>query len=125
MPVEISNNGGSTWVQMELVTENLNAWTTKSFRVGQFVQPSATMKVRFQARDLNSGSLVEAGVDDFKVEGIGCTASNPADLDGNGTVDGGDLGLLLAGWNSSLPDLDGDGLCDGADLGLLLAAWTN
>jgi hypothetical protein len=125
MPVEISNNGGSTWVQMELVTENLNAWTTKSFRVGQFVQPSATMKVRFLARDLNSGSLVEAGVDDFKVEGISCTASNPADIDGDGSVNGSDLGLLLAGWGTSSPDLNGDGQCEGTDLGLLLAAWTN
>jgi len=125
MPIEISSDGGTTWVQMELVTENLNAWATKSFRVGQFVQPTATMKVRFRARDEGSGSLVEAGVDDFRVEGIGCTASNPADIDGNGAVDGADLGLLLAGWGSSSPDLNSDGLVDGSDLGLLLAAWGN
>jgi hypothetical protein len=125
MPIEISNNGGASWVQMELVTENLNAWATKSFRVGQFVQPTATMKFRVVARDLGAGSVIEAGLDDFRVEGIGCTAGNPADLDGNGVVDGGDLGLLLAGWGSSSPDLDGNGLCDGADLGLLLAAWGN
>ena len=123
MPIEISNDGGSTWVQMELVTENLNAWATKSFRIGQFVTPTATMKVRFRARDEGSGSLVEAGVDDFRVEGIGCTANNPADIDGNGNVDGADLGLLLAGWGSSSPDLNGDGVVDGSDLGLLLAAW--
>ncbi|MDI9411144.1 MAG: hypothetical protein QM519_06375, partial [Bacteroidia bacterium] len=125
MPVEISNNGGSTWVQMELVTENLNAWATKSFRVGQFVTPTATMKVRFRARDEISGSIIEAGVDDFRVEGIGCTASNPADIDGNGGVDGADLGLLLAGWGTTAPDLNSDGLVDGSDLGLLLAAWGN
>jgi hypothetical protein len=123
MPIEISNNGGASWVQMELVTENLNAWASKSFSVRQFVQPSATMKFRVVARDLGTGSLVEAGLDDFRVDGIGCAASNPADLDGNGIVDGADLGLLLAGWGSSSPDLDGNGLCDGADLGLLLAAW--
>jgi hypothetical protein len=123
MPIEISNNGGSSWVQMELVTENLNAWATKSFRVGQFVQPTATMKFRVVARDLGTGSLVEAGLDDFRVDGIGCTTGNPSDLDGNGVVDGADLGLLLAGWGSSSPDLDGNGTVDGADLGLLLAAW--
>jgi hypothetical protein len=125
MPIEISNNGGASWVQMELVTENLNAWASKSFSVRQFVQPSATMKFRVVARDLGTGSVVEAGLDDFRVDGIGCAASNPADLDGNGIVDGADLGLLLAGWGSSSPDLDGNGLCDGADLGLLLAAWSN
>ncbi|MFZ9688687.1 MAG: hypothetical protein ACO3DS_02495 [Phycisphaerales bacterium] len=123
MPIEISNNGGASWVQMELVTENLNAWASKSFSIRQFVQPTATMKFRVVARDLLSGSVVEAGLDDFRVDGIGCSAANPADLDGNGIVDGADLGLLLAGWGSSSPDLDGNGFCDGADLGLLLAAW--
>ena len=125
MPIEISNDGGATWVQMELVTENLNAWAVKSFSVRQFVQPTATMKFRVVARDLGTGSLVEAGLDDFRVDGIGCAVANPADLDGNGTVDGADLGLLLAGWGSNSPDLDGDGFCDGADLGLLLAAWSS
>lgn len=46
------------------------------------------------------------------------------DLNGDGAVSGGDLGLLLAGW--SLPgasDLNEDGTTNGADLGLLLAAW--
>lgn len=123
MPIEISNNGGSTWVQMELVTENLNAWATKSFSIGQFVTPTATMKVRFRARDEGSGSLVEAGVDDFRVEGIGCTAADPADINGDGIVDGSDLGLLLAGWGAASPDINGDGIVDGSDLGLLLAAW--
>jgi hypothetical protein len=46
-----------------------------------------------------------------------------ADLDGNGSVDGGDLGALLAGWQSPAGDLTGDGQTDGADIGVLLAAW--
>jgi len=50
------------------------------------------------------------------------------DLDGDGVVDGVDLGLLLANWGnldgSGVGDLDGNGTIDGADLGLLLAAWT-
>ena len=53
-----------------------------------------------------------------------CGGPNP-DLNGDGVVDGGDLGLLLAGWGSRDPalDLDGDGNVGGGDLGLLLAAW--
>ena len=48
-----------------------------------------------------------------------------ADLDGNGIVDGGDLGLLLGCWGGrgNGCDLDGDGVINGADLGLLLTAW--
>ena len=35
------------------------------------------------------------------------------------------MGLMLGAWNTSDPaaDLDGDGDVDGADLGLLLGAW--
>ncbi|MCP4068863.1 MAG: hypothetical protein GY741_11350 [Phycisphaeraceae bacterium] len=49
----------------------------------------------------------------------------PADLNGDGTVGGADLGLLLAAWGTADPaaDLNGDGNVDGGDLGLLLSAW--
>jgi hypothetical protein len=50
--------------------------------------------------------------------------ANPADLDGDGTVGGADLGILLANWGQGgLGDLDGDGTVGGGDLGILLAAW--
>lgn len=55
---------------------------------------------------------------------VNITASTcPADLDGNGIVDGADLGELLSAWGTSEADLDGDGTTDGADLGSLLAEW--
>ena len=52
----------------------------------------------------------------------------PADLTGNGEIDGADLGILLAYWGPCagepcFPDLNDDGLVDGGDLGLLLAGW--
>ncbi len=48
----------------------------------------------------------------------------PADLNGDGTVDGSDLGELLAHWGGARPgDLNDDGIVDGADLGELLAQW--
>ncbi len=48
-----------------------------------------------------------------------------ADLNGDGAVDGADLGLLLANWDGSgLGDINGNGVVDGADLGLLLAGWS-
>ena len=48
------------------------------------------------------------------------------DIDGDGVVDGADLGALLAAWGGSDPaaDLDDDGVVNGADLGLLLGAWS-
>lgn len=49
---------------------------------------------------------------------------NPADLNGDGVVDGVDLGILLSGWaGGGVSDLNGDGTTDGVDLGILLANW--
>jgi len=49
----------------------------------------------------------------------------PADLDGDGAVGSGDLGVLLAAWGASgaASDLDGSGAVGSGDLGVLLAAW--
>lgn len=53
----------------------------------------------------------------------------PADLNGDGRVNGADLGILLAAWGPGCdcecisPDLNGDGMIDGMDLGLFLNAW--
>ncbi|MBM4112430.1 MAG: hypothetical protein FJ253_03500 [Phycisphaerae bacterium] len=49
-----------------------------------------------------------------------------ADLDGDGGVNGSDLGLLLGLWESAdaAADLDGSGVVDGSDLGILLGYWT-
>ena len=49
----------------------------------------------------------------------------PADFNGDGVVNGADLGLLLSGFSTSEAtyDLNGDGLVDGSDLGLFLAAF--
>lgn len=58
---------------------------------------------------------------------VGRTTPAPSpDLNGDGVVDGADLGLLLAAWGTSSPaaDLNQDGVIDGADLGALLAAWS-
>jgi hypothetical protein len=49
----------------------------------------------------------------------------PGDFDGNGLVNGSDLGTLLGAWNQSGPtDLSGDGTTNGPDLGILLGNWT-
>lgn len=54
----------------------------------------------------------------------GSGPSCPADLNGDGVVDGSDLGDLLSQWGSAgSADLNGDGIVDGSDLGDLLAFW--
>lgn len=48
------------------------------------------------------------------------------DLNGDGMVDGADLGILLGAWGTGDgdADLNQDGVVDGADLGMLLGAWS-
>ena len=50
----------------------------------------------------------------------------PADLDGNGSVNGTDLGNLLSAWGQCAgcaADIDGDGTVSGTDLGAMLGDW--
>jgi len=48
-----------------------------------------------------------------------------ADISGSGTVDGEDLAMLLAVWNTNnaAADINDDGVVEGADLTLVLASW--
>ena len=50
-----------------------------------------------------------------------------ADLNGDGCVNGADVGLILSVWGTSNPpygDLNCDGAVNGADFGIVLAAWS-
>ena len=52
-------------------------------------------------------------------------SDSPADLNGDGVVNGADLAILLGAWGGrGLADLNGDGEVNGADLAILLGAWT-
>jgi len=68
--VKLAN--GTTTATLETVTAQQNAnelstWVTKTFRVSDFLSPSAGMQIRFRAVDASPGHLVEAGVDVFEV----------------------------------------------------------
>jgi hypothetical protein len=111
-------------VQLELVTENAGAWVDKQFRVKDFVTPTAgTVRLRFIARDLGAGSVVEAAVDDVQVRDLRCPTGPDGDLDGDGVVGGGDLAIMLLDFGDCpgcVSDLDGSGTVDGGDIAFLL-----
>jgi hypothetical protein len=88
--------------------------------------------------DCNSDNIVDYGqilqgqLADANTNGIPDICEGPTchdiDLNLNGIVDGGDLGVLLAFWGTVSPafpraDINGDGLVNGADLGTLLSFW--
>jgi hypothetical protein len=123
MPVQLSTDGGATWALLEDVSENAAAWIERSFRVADFATPGANARVRFVARDLAAGSVVEAGVDFVRVVVASCPG-RPEDLDGSGSVDSADLAALLNNWgNAGIGDVDGSGIVDSGDLAAVLNAW--
>ncbi|MCC6358912.1 MAG: hypothetical protein IT450_09225 [Phycisphaerales bacterium] len=128
--VQITSNG-TTWVPLETVgptgDEVSGGWFFRSFRVADFVTPSATVRVRFIAEDAGSGSIIEAAVDDFRIYSADCNppASCPGDLDGDNDIDIGDLSLLLSAFGGTGPvgDLDEDGDVDISDLAAILSVF--
>lgn len=132
MNIDISNNGGSTWTSLEVVTENVGAWKEVTFRVADFVTPTNNMMIRFIASDENSGSVVEAAIDDFVVLNVVCSEL-PGDADGNGELALADYagfpacmtgpgGGVLGGC--AIYDTDVDDDVDLGDFATIANAWT-
>ena len=69
--VEISNDAGSTWVPLETVGPTgpgtTGGWVRHMATIPDFLIATDQMQVRFIASDLDGGSVVEAGIDDFSV----------------------------------------------------------
>jgi hypothetical protein len=78
--VFISNNDGGSWTLIEKVgpvNQASGGWFEHSFWVSEFVTPTNQMRLRFDASDLGSGSVVEAGVDAVEVTVFQCGPAAP------------------------------------------------
>ena len=121
--IEISNNNGQTWTELETVGptggEVSGGWFTTSVFVNDFFNtPSDQVRVRFIASDLGDGSVVEAAVDAVSISIIECEdAGCPADIDGNGTLDADDFFAFLDLFAAGDPraDITGNGIIDAND----------
>ncbi len=129
-----SDDGSRLWIGDELVVDNdglhgmVDRTGSISLRAGRH-----PIRIEFFENGGGAGCIARIagpgmsyGVIPDSMWSHGGSVAQPADLDGDGRVNGGDLGLLLIGWGQPGPsDLDGNGTTGGGDLGLLLAAWTN
>ncbi len=122
--VEVSNDAGANWAQVEAVLSTGGVWETATFLLSDFVVPSASVQVRFSIADPDT-SITEAGIDDFDVTVL-CGSACPGDIDFSGAVGVPDLLILLAAWGPNpghVADLDFDGVVAVPDLLIVLAGW--
>ncbi|MCZ6699174.1 MAG: FG-GAP-like repeat-containing protein [Planctomycetota bacterium] len=123
---EVSSDGGSNWTAVHSTGGTSGVWETASFRVGDFVTPTAAVRVRFSTSDASS-SVTEAGVDDFQVSEFVCddciVAGDCVDAlfcNGEESCAGGDcqpgtspcIGRLCDEANDICVDCLSDGDCD-------------
>ncbi len=124
MLVELSSDNGNSWITLETVTENANQWVEKRFRIADFDTPTDQMRIRFVASDLINGSIVEAGVDDLRIESVGCSP-NRADINGDGELNFFDISAFLTAFGELDPiaDFNLDGVWNFFDISAFLAEF--
>ncbi|MCE9619658.1 MAG: proprotein convertase P-domain-containing protein [Planctomycetes bacterium] len=123
---KVSTNG-TTWTtvfQNGTASMSESAWTKVSYSVAAIADNQPTVYFRWTMGTTDT-SVQYSGwnIDDFELTAIVAAPACPSDLDGDGVVDGADVGLMLLDFGpcpGCAADLDGDGMVDGADVGLML-----
>jgi len=77
--VQVSNNGGTSWVHAESTATSNGAWVRHELRVASKLAPTSNMRIRFIASDAGGGSVVEGGVDDVAYYAAPSTVDGPAE----------------------------------------------
>jgi hypothetical protein len=129
--VFVSDDDGQTYMLVETVgpagAGTSGGWIETGFNVGDFVDLTSTVRVKFVASDLGDGSVVEAGIDDVRIFGVSCSADDcPADLaEPFGVLDLADVQAFITAFVSGATpaDLNGDGVFDLSDLQVFITAF--
>ncbi len=127
--VEISGNNGSTWTNLETVgpsgVEVRGGWFYKTFRIADKIAPTSTMKVRFLAQDLGTGSVVEAAVDAVSIDVLSCAAPCAADFNNDGFADFTDFDAYVTAFEAGdgSADVNNDGFLDFTDFDAFVAIF--
>ncbi|MBO6513191.1 MAG: matrixin family metalloprotease [Phycisphaerales bacterium] len=130
--VELTDNNGASWTQLELVAgnspESNGGWFQKSFRIADFVSTTSQVRVRFTAKD-DIGAVIEAAVDGVVVSGLDCedvVDDCQPDLNDDGELDFFDISSFLTSFGNGDPvaDFNNDGELDFFDISAFLAAYS-
>jgi hypothetical protein len=94
LEVHVSNDDGATWTPV-MKAYNRTEWVLRSFRVSDYVTPTSTMRIRFLAFDNPNDSIVEALVDDSRVDHLDYEASLWAKAYSVSAASGGSVDFML------------------------------
>jgi hypothetical protein len=72
--VEISSNGGGSWVEVEHTDLPTPAWIPIDVSIGDVLPVTNQFRVRFTANDVAPGSITEAAIDDFTIYDVDFSA---------------------------------------------------
>jgi hypothetical protein len=130
MVVEISNDGGQSWMNLETVgpggDEVSGGWFERSFRIADALTPTSTMQIRFTAEDIGNPSIVEGAVDAVRVTIFYCDDSAClCETDDQPGIDVFDLLAYLDDWfeGAASADIDGAAGVNVFDLLAFLDCW--
>ncbi|MEE2895852.1 MAG: LamG-like jellyroll fold domain-containing protein [Planctomycetota bacterium] len=118
--VDLANLGGET----------LSEFSFYDFVIGAVAHDGTTFPGDCNlTTTLDACDILDGTSDDLDGDGVPdeCEDDCPADFDGNGVVNGADVGLFFVQWGAcpaACPaDFNGDGVVNGVDLGTLLKSW--
>ncbi len=127
--IDISDDNGSSWVNVDTLFESTNGWETQSIDIQQFVDLTDQVRVRITVSDSPNNSVLEAGVDAFRIEAVSCNDNTcPNDINGDGSVTALDISTVLSNFGmtnatQSDGDTDGDGNVTPNDISNVLGAF--
>lgn len=65
--VDVTDDSGTTWVRLETLESSDRTWRLIERDLTEYIDLTSKVRFRFVAADTGSGSIVEAGVDDFAI----------------------------------------------------------
>lgn len=124
LTVEFSQNLGIQWVAVDSISDT-NGWVRMQYSLSEFVDQSPLFTVRFTISDDGADSVVEAGIDGFRIATQVCNSACQADFTDDGVLDFFDISAFLSAYSAmdSQADFNNDGSYDFFDVSAFLTAY--
>ena len=86
--IDASSDDGKTWVPAAQVgpTETVKAWRQLHIELHEIIELTSSVRVRFVASDEGEDTVIEAAVDDLRIDALLCEPSCPADFNDDGEL---------------------------------------